>query len=64
MASHRPQKRMQSTWLLTEEIPSRVVRSRRLRDLIVAARLHGVNQVGEFDRILNEENGNVVANDI
>jgi hypothetical protein len=55
---------MQSTRLLTEEIPSRVVRSRRLRDLIVAARLHGMNQVGEFDRILNEENGNVVANDI
>lgn len=64
VTSHCPQKRMQSTGLLAEEVPSRVVRSRRLRDLIVAPRLHSVDQVRELDSILDEEYGDVVANDV
>jgi hypothetical protein len=55
---------VQSTGLLAEEVPSGVVSSRSLRDFVVAPRLHRVDQVGEFDGILDEEYGNVVADNI
>jgi hypothetical protein len=64
VASHCPQKSVQSTGLLAEKVPSRVVRSRRLRDLVVAPRLHRVDQVREFNGILDEEYRNVVADDV
>jgi hypothetical protein len=64
VASHCPQKGVQSTGLLAEKVPSRVVRSRCLRDFVIAPRLHRVDQIREFDGILNEEYGNVVANNI
>jgi hypothetical protein len=32
-----------------------------LGDLVVRLRLAGVDDIGELDRILNEENGNVVS---
>lgn len=35
-----------------------------LGDLVVAARLDGVDQVGKEDRVLDEEDGDVVSNDI
>jgi hypothetical protein len=35
-----------------------------LGDFIVRPRLDGVNEIREVDGILDEENGNVVANDI
>lgn len=64
VTSHCPQKSVQSTGLLAEEVPSGVVSSRSLRDFVVAPRLHRVDQVGEFDGILDEEYGNVVADNI
>lgn len=64
VAGHCPQKRVQSTGLLAEEVPSRVMRRRRLRDLVVASRLHCVDQVGELDGILNEKHRDVVADNI
>lgn len=64
VAGHGPHKRVQSAGLLAEEIPSRIVGSRRLRNLVVTSRLHRMDQVGEFNGILNEKHGNVVPHDI
>jgi hypothetical protein len=50
--------------LLTEEVPSGVVRGSSLGDLVVATGLDGVNEIREQDGILDEENGNVVSNNI
>lgn len=35
-----------------------------LRDLIIWTRLHRVDEIRELDRVLNEEDWDVVANDI
>lgn len=35
-----------------------------LRHIIVRLRLHSVNEVREFNGILNEENGNVISDDV
>src|SRR5450759_383736 len=43
------------------EIPERVVRGRRLRKAAVGFHLYGMDEVGEFDGILDEENRDVVA---
>ena len=64
MSSHRPEKSMQSTGLLAEEVPGRVVSSRGLRDLTVTSGLDGVDQVGELDGILDEEGRHVDADDV
>ncbi len=37
---------------------------RCLRDLVVRARLDGVDQVGEPDGVLDEEDGNVVSDNV
>lgn len=64
VTGHRPEQRVHSAWLLAEEIPGRVMRGGGLGDLVVAARLDGVDQVGKEDRVLDEEDGDVVSNDI
>lgn len=64
MARHSPQQGMQRARLLTEEVPRGVMRGSSLRDLTVATRLNGVDQIRELDGILDEENGNVVSNNI
>jgi len=46
------------------EVPERVVRCLSLRDLAVRVRLRGVDQVGELDAILDEEDRHVVADQI
>ena len=46
------------------EIPEGVVSSGRLRKAAVWFHLDGMNEIGEFDGILDEKNGNVVANEI
>ncbi len=40
------------------------MRSSGLRDLAVWVWLHGMNKIRESDGVLNEENGDIVANDI
>ena len=35
-----------------------------MRHFIVRLRLHGVNEVREFNGVLNEENGNVISDDV
>jgi hypothetical protein len=50
--------------LLAEEIPRAVMSSSSLRDLIVRPRLDCMNEVWELDGILDEEDGDVVADDV
>lgn len=64
MPSHRPNQGVQGTGLLTEKVPRRIMRSGGLGDLIVTARLDGVDQIREQDRVLDEEDGDVVSNNI
>src|SRR5665811_1091982 len=46
------------------EIPERVVRARRLRKTAVGFHLDGMDEVGEFNGVLDEENRNVVADQV
>ena len=46
------------------EIPERVVRGRRLRHRVVRLGLHRMDEVRELHRVLDEEHGNVVADEI
>lgn len=63
-AGHRPEQRVEGTRLGTEEVPSRIVGRSSLRYLVFGTRFDGMNQVGELDSILNEEDGDVVSNDV
>ena len=47
-----------------DEVPERVVRALRLRDLPVGVRLAGVDDVRELDRVLDEEDRDVVADQV
>ena len=47
-----------------DEVPERVVRGLRLRDLAVRVRLAGVDDVGELDAVLDEEDRHVVADQV
>lgn len=47
-----------------DEVPERVVGALRLRDLPVRVRLAGVDDVGELDRVLDEEDRNVVPDQV
>jgi hypothetical protein len=46
------------------KVPKVVVRRLRLRHLVVRLGLAGVDDVGEFDGILDEEDGDVVADEV
>ena len=47
-----------------DEVPEIVMRRLRLRKGSVGLRLHGVNDVGKLDRILDEEDRDVVADEV
>ena len=47
-----------------DEVPERVMRRSRLGDLVVRLGLHGMDEVRKLDRILNKEDGDVVADQI
>ena len=47
-----------------DEVPERVVRAGRLRIAAVGLHLHGMDQVGELDRVLDEEHRDVVADQV
>lgn len=64
MTTHGPEESVHGRWLLTEEVPSTVVSGRSLRNFAIGPRLDCMYQVWELNRILNEENRNVVANDV
>lgn len=63
-ASHSPEERVHGARLGAEEVPCRVVGRGSLGDLVVRLGLHGVNEVRELDGILDEEHGDVIADDI
>jgi hypothetical protein len=64
IAGHGPEERVQRAGLLAEEVPGGVMRSGSLRYLAVRVGLDGVDQVGEFYSVLDEEDGDVVADDV
>ena len=47
-----------------DEVPERVVRARGLRHGVMRLRLHRVDEVGELHRVLDEEDGDVVADEV
>ena len=47
-----------------DEVPERVVGGRGLRHLVVRLRLHGVDEIGKLHRVLDEEDGDVVAHEV
>ena len=47
-----------------DEVPEVVVRGLSLREAAVGLLLRSMDEVGEFDRVLDEEHGNVVADEI
>ena len=47
-----------------DEVPEIVVRRLRLRESAVGLRLHRVDDVGELDRVLDEEHRDVVADEV
>lgn len=64
VTGHGPEESVEGAGLLAEEVPGRVVGSGCLWDLVVTPRLDCVDQIGELDGILDEKDGNVVANDV
>src|SRR5450759_3300359 len=61
---HDPHHRMHGFRRERNEIPERVMRGRRLRKAAIWFHLYGMDQVGDFDGILNEENRDVVADQV
>lgn len=55
---------MQRAGLSAEKVPCRIVRGSRLRDLVIRRWLDCVDQVGKEDGILDEKDGDVVANNV
>ena len=62
--AHVPQHVMRRLGVQRHEVPERVVRGLRLRDLAIRVRLGGVDDVGELDAVLNEEHRHVVADQV
>lgn len=64
VAGHGPEEGVHGTRLGAEKVPGRVVGGGRLGDLIVGTRLDRVDEIGESDGVLDEEDGDVVADNI
>ena len=62
--THLPEHVVGGLGVQRHEIPERVVRRLRLRDLPVGMRLAGVDDVGELDAVLDEEHRDVVADQV
>ena len=61
---HHPHDHVEALGHQAHEIPEIVVRRRRLREGAVGLWLHRMDEVGEFHRILDEEDGDIVADEI
>ncbi|MNJ34547.1 hypothetical protein D3C77_292650 [compost metagenome] len=61
---HRPHDHMRRLLVVRHEVPKRIMGCSGLRHLIMRLRLQRMNQIREFNRILDEEYGNVVADQI
>ena len=61
---HVPDRVVLTLGVQRDEVPERVVRALRLRDLAVRVRLGRVDHVGELDAVLDEEDRDVVADEV
>ena len=61
---HDPQQRVRRFRHQRDEIPERVVRRGRLRHRMVRLGFHGVHEIRELHRVLDEEDRHVVADQI
>ena len=61
---HDPHDHVHALGRQRDEVPEGVVRGLRLREVAVGLLLGGVDQVGELDRVLDEEDRDVVADEI
>jgi hypothetical protein len=64
LTGHCPEERVHAGRLLAEKVPCTVMRGRRLRNFAIRLRLNSMDQIWKLDRILDEENWDVVSNDI
>ena len=62
--AHRPHDHVAGLGHQPDEVPERVVRTSRLRIALVGLHLDRVNEVGKFDRVLDEEHRDVVADEV
>ncbi len=61
---HRPHQHVRGLRHQRRQVPERVVGAAGLRIAAVGLHLHGVDQIGELDRVLDEEHRDVVADQI
>lgn len=61
---HIPQRVRGGLGVQGHEIPERVVRALRLRNLAIRMRLGGVNDVRKLDAVLDEEHRNVISHQV
>ena len=61
---HHPHQHVHALGHQRREIPERVVRRGGLREAAVRLHLHRMDQIGELDRVLDEEHRDVVADQI
>lgn len=64
VATHGPEQGVQRSCLLAEEVPGIVVGGGGLGYLLIRLRLDAVDQIGKLDCVLDEENGDVIADDV
>jgi hypothetical protein len=64
MSTHGPEEGMKGARLLGKEIIGLVMCGGGLRYFSVWLWLHSVDQIRELDRILDEENGDIVSNNV
>lgn len=64
VTSHGPEQSVQRAGLLAEEIPGGIVSRLSLGDFVVAAGLDGVDQIGKKNGVLDEEDGDIIADDV
>ena len=61
---HDPQDHVHAFGQQRNEVPERVMRRRVLRIAAIRLHFHGVYEVGKLDCVLDEEDGDVVADEI
>ena len=61
---HRPHHHVHGLGHQADEVPEGVVRRGRLRIAAVGLHLHAVDEIGELDRVLDEEHRDVVADEV
>jgi hypothetical protein len=64
VASHGPEQCVQRAGLLAKEVPGGIMCRCSLRDLAIWVGFDGVDEVREFYGVLDEEDGDIIANNI